>query len=81
MSYCRFGIDSDVYMYASIYGGFQINVKDKFKSNNCDSRKEALEILTNLTYEGYKIPQSVFDRLKKEIELNLPDPQWDGKTL
>lgn len=81
MSYCRFGPNSDVYMYESIYGAFQIHVKSKFKDYSCTNRKEALEILNNLSYEGYKIPQEAFDRLKKEIELNLPDPKWDGETL
>lgn len=81
MSYCRLGADSDIEMYQSIYGGFQIYFAreiDIGSSVNAPTRKNALYILHKAKEQGLKVPLSVFDRLGREIMEGRPEPTWDG---
>ena len=79
MSYCRFGKDSDVYLIASGYGGFQLYTKNH--PQHCfgfETRQEVLNKLLELKAEGLLIPSYAINNIKEEIELNLTEPQWDG---
>lgn len=77
MSYCRFSHDSDVYLIASGYGGFQIYLKGG-GAEGFDTRQETLDYLLELQKTGLKIPDYALNKLREELEQNLPEPEWDG---
>ena len=75
MSYCRCGDeDSDVYVYASIYGGWEVQLSyaidkpKKGESYSLDTHQETLDKLLQLRSEGYKIPEAPLERLRREIK-------------
>ena len=76
MSYCRWSEDSDVYVYASVYGGFIIEGEGNF-----DTRLETITELERLKDAGKKVPQEAIDRLRDEINRGLPEPIWDKEFL
>lgn len=69
MAYCRFGPDSDVYLYASIYGGVDCcgvhEGEGSFRTNSVD---EMIEHLHQHEAKGDKVPPRVIPRLKEEKE-------------
>ena len=77
MSYCRFSEDSDVYVIASGYGGFQIYLKGG-GAEGFATRQETLNYLSELQKKGLKIPDYALNRLQEEIDQKLPEPVWDG---
>lgn len=62
MSYCRWSEDCDVYVYASVYGGFIIAGEGHF-----DNRLDTITELKRLRSLGKKVPQEVIERLQDEI--------------
>lgn len=82
MSYCRWGEDSEVYVFESAYGGFSVNCGiGEGAGNHFDTRKETLEHLLLLRDNGIKVPQYCLDQLLLEIKSNEPEPVWDGTFL
>ena len=77
MSYCRWSHDSDVYVIASGYGGFQIYLKGG-DAEGFTTRQETLNYLSELQKKGLKIPDYALNRLQEEIDQKLPEPVWDG---
>lgn len=73
MAYCRFGGDSDVYVYEAVYGGWTTHVDDM--TFNDETRKECRERLEHLREVGYTVPQRAIDRLLREEA----DDQADGE--
>jgi len=75
MAYCRWGPNSDVYVYRGFSGswwGFIArrnlplpNGEDWFK---CSSLEELQQKLTELRELGYKIPDRTFERIGKEVD-------------
>ena len=75
MSYCRFGRDSDVYMYPSALGGITCcscklsPVADDWRRDSqLFSYEDALAHLQEHLKAGHLVPQCAIDRLKEEIE-------------
>ena len=74
MAYCRFGSDSDLYMYSSIFGGYQFmlandtNLGEKDLSFNIKTAEKALHRLKRMKTQGYKIPDYAIENLNEEIE-------------
>jgi len=78
MSYCRAGFGSDVYMYASICGGFQFHIggdsKYEPRDFNVASIQEAIDKFKELEAAGVRFPKSAVERLereKRELEIEL----------
>lgn len=77
MAYCRFSKTCDVYMYASVLGGYQfhlsrhVNLKDpEAKADfNIKDPREALRKLKRLQTQGFGVPQYAIDRLEKELSI------------
>lgn len=67
MSYCRFGDDSDVYVYATFDGKWIIH--SPIPSTSSESRQECLQRMLDLSKAGHKVPQYAINRLQEEIEL------------
>lgn len=82
MSFCRFGKNSDVYVYKHEHGGFKLSWRqtytigggkymDRYKKHTVHEHFYNLYALLNrlrrLSCEGVKVPQSLFDRIKQEI--------------
>ena len=66
MAYCRFGRDSDVYVYRS---------SDKYVMHEpggwtmvFGTREEALQALLDARDDGLKVPDNTFERLRREIK-------------
>lgn len=79
MSYCRWNKDCNVYLYASVYGGFSINVSvDPSLNEHLNTRAETIAYLIDLMNKGIKVPQQAIDRLTEEMMRNKPEPEWDG---
>ena len=74
MAYCRFGDDSDLYMYSSITGGYQFHLANDTALGERDvdfavrTAEEALHRLKRMKTQGYKIPDYAIERLAKEIQ-------------
>ncbi|BAU40063.1 hypothetical protein [Ralstonia phage RSP15] len=72
MSYCRFGKDSDLYMYHSGSGYCfhlaQSFVYDAGKDFVIEKAEDALRRLKRLKTQGYKIPDRAIKRLESEIK-------------
>jgi hypothetical protein len=71
MSYCRWGKDSDVYVY---HGGdymVHVSVLENNPHSNANlkasTREGLLGLLTLLRDSGVKVPQQAFDRVEREI--------------
>lgn len=72
MAYCRWGKDSDVYMY---YGGgymFHLGWQVKDETSTSDfsvaTAEEALHRLKRIKTQGYKVPDYAIERLEQEIK-------------
>jgi len=66
MSYCRFGKDSDVYVYYSIYGQYECcgcNLRESQEFSVFDTAKEMVSHLNIHKINGEKVPQYAIDRL------------------
>ena len=75
MSYCRFGRDSDVYMYPSALGGItccacKLNpiADGLWWGSQSFSHRDALLHLQAHLEAGHLVPQCAIDRLEEEIE-------------
>ncbi len=66
MSYCRFGDDSDVYMYPNTDG--TIDCCACRLGGGRYTIAEALDHLEEHQGVGHVVPQHAIDRLKREIE-------------
>lgn len=72
MAYCRFGPDSDVYVYESIYGGFDFflanktNLGEKDLSFTIPTIEEAIHRLERMKIQGYKVPDYAIESMKKD---------------
>lgn len=85
MSYCRFSPTSDVYMYASVYGGYAFHLSNTFhdrhpeidNSLQAGTRKEAMEIFEKLKEAGAEFPKYAIERLKEEIANEEPEHEPD----
>ena len=67
MAYCRFGPDSDVYMYKDISNRwFQIYV-GRNRHEEKQTAVGALVALQGLESEGFKVPEHAYNRLRREI--------------
>lgn len=75
MAYCRMSGGCDVYMYHSVFGGYQfhlarsINLKDPEAKSDflIKDPKAALRKLKRLQTQGFGVPQYAIDRLAGEI--------------
>jgi hypothetical protein len=76
MSYCRFGPDSDIYLYPSANSDgekvFALNVGRVGLPRDGDhqllwSEAECIAVLYGLAKEGYKVPDYAFRRLGREL--------------
>ena len=76
MAYCRWSKDCEVYVYASVYGGFTIAGEGHF-----NTRLELIDELNQLRALGKKIPQEVIYCLQDEINRGLPEPIWNEEFL
>jgi len=74
MSYCRFGEDSDLYIYKSIQSG-DIVVHVGYRETGehhplqgevyqFSGRGDALDFVNTLKNDGYKVPDRAIERLK-----------------
>lgn len=87
MSYCRFSSDnfqSDVYVYADVYGGYttmvaevrsggddslvKIGLPHDGETFNDETAEGVLKRLLSLRELGYHVPEVALLRLKKELE-------------
>ena len=69
MAYCRFGKDSDVYVYAHIDGGYSFHLaKDSLPVYNVPTAREDIDKLKELKAQGYKVPKYAIKRLEDEVE-------------
>lgn len=66
MSYCRFGPDSDVYAYNSGVVWTIHTAERGSKTRYVGSLLEFDRVLHELKWAGYKVPERVFDRIKRE---------------
>jgi predicted nucleotidyltransferase len=78
MTYCKFSECSDIHLYANIFGGYHLHLDQTKQWHWFYCRKEVLQKLEELMLNGVKIPNDVISRLKKEIELNVPELIWGG---
>jgi len=67
MSYCRFSDDSDVYLYATIGGGFSVHLTTGFTKYKIKSAEEALAFIQEQKASGLKVPDYAIERLEREI--------------
>ena len=70
MSYCRSGKDSDVYMFASIRGGWECcgcHLEKDLPIIHFKTRREALDHLYFHRQRGQKVPRSAIHRFKAEL--------------
>jgi len=72
MSYCRFGADSDVYLFAS-GDGFHFYIANDTKNHAgehyfADTAQDALDRIKELRISGLKIPERAVKRLKDEMK-------------
>jgi len=85
MAYCRFGADSDVYMYRTFAGNYQFFISDKNSLKKKGSEfmvstlSEVLHRLTRLKTQGFKIPQYTIDRVRGE--LNNEEVENEGQEF
>jgi len=85
MSYCRFDEDCDVYMYASVYGGYTFHLTHVYCDKNptepdtlqAETRQEALEIFKKLKEAGARFPEDAVTTLEGEIAAGEPEHQPD----
>jgi len=85
MSYCRWSKDCDVYMYASVYGGYTFHISNRLALEfsgaegtlQAETRQEALQIFKKLKDLGARFPEDATDRLEAEIEAGKPEHQPD----
>lgn len=72
MAYCRFTKQCMVYMYASVYGGYQFHLAGEVVNGDTDFNikdpVEALRKLKRLQTQGFGVPQYAIDRLQSEID-------------
>ena len=77
MSYCRFGDDSDVYLYPHVNGHFEccacrLMGLEKglamHKSKKMTNLSEVLVHLTKHKKKGHKVPDSALGRVLDELE-------------
>ncbi len=66
MSYCRYGEDSDVYLFQSS-AGYECMVSGGQTGFVVKTPTEALRKLLSLRNSGLKVPQGGIDRLEREI--------------
>lgn len=73
MAYCRFGADSDVYLYAHINGGWHCSGCSIDKREPLmKSAQEALDHLRVHVKNGEKVPRHAIRRLQNEIGTSSP---------
>jgi hypothetical protein len=74
MAYCRFGPDSDVYVYRLFDGGFQFYISDKNSLGKPGSDfmvltlSEAMHRMMRLVRQGFKVPEHAMERFRAELE-------------
>lgn len=77
MSYCRFGDDSDVYLYHHINGSYECcscrlmgfeKGSGMHKSKKMSNLNEALVHLMKHKKKGHKVPDYAFGRVLEELE-------------
>lgn len=74
MSYCRFGPDSDVYLYRTLYGNdirwecCACSMEKPFGSTISKTLKEALVHLHDHEKRGDRVPAGAINRLRREIK-------------
>jgi len=71
MSYCRFGEDSDIYLYPHVYGDYiccACRLRGTFGSTVLITLAEVLEHLQAHRDVGHKVPEYAFERIRTEIE-------------
>ncbi len=70
MSYCRFGPDSDVYVYADVGGGWTTHLVCNgrgFVTHNDSTLEELRDRLIALREKGLTIPDYTFRMIDEEI--------------
>lgn len=69
MSYCRYGADSDVYLYAdAITGGWTCHGEHEPPGvADCKTLRAVLDHLTWHRSQGHKVPERVFERVLVEL--------------
>jgi hypothetical protein len=70
MAYCRFGADSDVYLYASVHGGFHCcgcRFLESPDSEVMETAKAAWSHLRKHLSAGHKVPKYALDCLKETL--------------
>lgn len=68
MSYCRFGPDSDVYVFQHVGGGWECCGCLFGDSLRAETREEMLSHLEDHIKTGHTVPEHAIARLKAEIE-------------
>lgn len=72
MSYCRWSINSDVYVFSNIMGGYTICISSQTYNGpetiQLKTNLETLDKLLELKIQGILVPQTAIDRLNREIE-------------
>jgi hypothetical protein len=67
VSYCRFGPESDVYVYESCSGGWECCFCGIGPSANFPSRTQMLDHLDQHVKAGHKVPDYAIARLREEM--------------
>lgn len=69
MSYCRFSNDSDVYVYHTVFGGWDCcGCRINSKITIFKSRRDILRHLIKHLKLGHRVPSDAILRLIREIE-------------
>ena len=77
MSFCRWTMDSDVYVYAHVDGGITTQIaysrEDRDAPNedlrfSDDTWEQCVALLKDLRSRGYLVPQWAIDRISNEAE-------------
>jgi len=79
MSYCRFGVGSDLYVWTDGESWFVHSHTPRLKDFQVKSREALLERLEEAAAEGVTIPAHVFGRLRDEIADNRQYASWPDK--
>lgn len=71
MAYCRFSNTCKVYMYHSVFGGYQFHLSGPVVNGDTDflikDPNEALRKLKRLKTQGFGVPDYAIERLESEI--------------
>ena len=77
MSYCRFGVNSDAYVFEHVRGGYECCAcclaDTALGSFLCATPNEMIEHLRKHVAAGHQIPATAFARLRRQAEEGVDD--------